>query len=79
MKYKKLVEKAEKLDTSLTEGKQVIPAKLEKLQQLLSDKRARYKRKLAAAARPEKQQKWGTRLKVVSAQLEKLRQLAAGD
>ena len=78
MKFRKLIEKLEKLDIHRAEGRQIAPAKLEKLRQLLSEKQSRYEHKLAAASNPEKIQKWETRLKVVRAQLVKLQQLAAG-
>ena len=51
------------------------PEKLEKLQQLLSDKISRYEAKLAANPTSGKQSKLETRLKVVRAQLEKSRNL----
>ena len=79
MKFTELVEKAEKLVGKHEQGKRVKPKKLDKLQQLLSDKKSRYEAKLANTDDPGKRQKLETRLRVVSAQLEKSQQLQAAD
>ena len=75
MKFSRLTDKFESLVNILDEGNSIIPEKLEKLQQLLEAKILRYKSKLAVTEDPEKRRKLETRLKVVSAQLEKSRKL----
>jgi len=75
MKFSRLVDKFENLVNILDEGNNIIPEKLEKLQQLLEAKILRYKSKLAVTEDPEKRRKLETRLKVVAAQLEKSRKL----
>ena len=79
MKLSELVDKAEKLVGKHEKGKQIKPQKLDKLQQLLSDKKSRYEAKLADTDDPGKRQKLETRLRVVSAQLQKSQQLQATD
>jgi len=79
MKFSELVDKAEKLVGKHEQGKRVKPKKLDKLQQLLSDKKTRYEAKLANTDDPGKRQKLETRLRVVSAQLEKSQQLQVAD
>lgn len=79
MKFSELVEKAEKLVGKHEKGKRIKPRKLGKLQQLLSDKKSRYEAKLAETDDPGKRQKLETRLRVVSAQLEKSKRLQAAD
>jgi len=79
MKFSELVDKAEKLVGKHEQGKRVKPKKLDKLQQLLSDKKTRYEAKLAKTDDPGKRQKLETRLRVVSAQLEKSQQLQVAD
>lgn len=79
MKFSELVEKAEKLVGKHEKGKRIKPKKLDKLQQLLSDKKSRYQKKLDETDDPGKRQKLETRLRVVSAQLEKSKQLQAAD
>jgi len=79
MKFSELVEKAEKLVGKHEQGKRIKPKKLGKLQQLLSDKKSRYEAKLAETDDPGKRKKLETRLRVVSAQLEKSKQLPAAD
>jgi hypothetical protein len=79
MKFSELVEKAEKLVGKHEKGKRVKPKKLDKLQQLLSDKKSRYEARLAETDDPGKRHKLETRLRVVSAQLEKAKQLGAAD
>ena len=75
MKFSRLINKFEKFASKLEQGSGVEPEKLEKLQQLLSDKISRYEAKLANNQIPEKQSKLETRLKVVLAQLEKSKNL----
>ncbi len=79
MKFSELVEKAEKLVAKHEKGKRIKPKKLDKLQQVLSEKKSRYEAKLAETDDPGKRHKLETRLRVVSAQLEKARQLQAAD
>jgi len=79
MKFSELVDKAEKLVGKHEQGKRVKPKKLDKLQQLLSDKKSRYEAKLAETDDPGKRNKLETRLRVVSAQLEKSQQLQVAD
>lgn len=75
MKFSELVEKAENLVGKHEKGKRIKPKKLGKLQQLLSDKKSRYEARLAETDDPAKRQKLETRLRVVSAQLEKSKHL----
>ncbi|MBT8434995.1 MAG: hypothetical protein KJN95_10040 [Gammaproteobacteria bacterium] len=79
MKFSELVEKAEKLVGKHEKGKRIKPKKLDKLQQLLNDKKSRYQAKLAETDDPGKRHKLETRLRVVSAQLEKSKQLQTAD
>ena len=79
MKFSELVEKAEKLVGKHEKGRRIKPKKLDKLQQLLSDKKSRYQKRLDETDDPGKRQKLETRLRVVSAQLEKSKQLQAAD
>ena len=75
MKFSRLTSKFEKFASKFEQGSGVDPEKLEKLQQLLSDKISRYEAKLASNQIPEKQSKLETRLKVVRAQLEKSKKI----
>ena len=75
MKFSRLTDKFENLVNKLDQGSSIIPEKLEKLQQLLETKIARYEKKLAATEDPEKRKKLETRLRVVAAQLEKSKKL----
>jgi transcriptional regulator with XRE-family HTH domain len=75
MKFSRLIGKFESLVNKLEQGSSVIPEKLEKLQQLLDAKKARYNSKLEATEDPKKRRKLETRLKVVAAQLEKSKKL----
>ena len=79
MKFSELVEKAEKLVGKHEKGKRIKPTKLDKLEQLLNDKKSRYQAKLAETDDPGKRHKLETRLRVVSAQLEKTQQLQEAD
>ncbi|MDH3633538.1 MAG: hypothetical protein OES20_02425 [Gammaproteobacteria bacterium] len=79
MKFSELVEKAEKLVGKYEKGRRIKPRKLDKLQQLLSDKKSRYQAKLAETDDPGKRQKLETRLRVVTAQLEKSKHLRKVD
>ncbi len=77
MKFSKLVDKFEKLLNKREQGKQFKPEKLQKLQNLLDDKKSRYEAKLATLEDPEKYKELETRLKVVKMQLDKLGNLSA--
>lgn len=79
MKFSELVDKAEKFVGKHEKGKRIKPKKLDRLQQLLSDKKSRYEAKLAETDDPGKRHKLETRLRVVSAQLEKSQKLQATD
>ena len=79
MKFSELVEKAEKFVGKHEKGRRIKPQKLDKLQQLLNDKKSRYQAKLAETDDPGKRHKLETRLRVVSAQLEKSKQLQTPD
>ncbi len=71
MKFSKLNARFNKLLNQAGKGKAVKPKKLEKLQQLLSDKKSRYEAKLDSTTDPKKRKSLETKLKVVCAQLEK--------
>lgn len=82
MKFSKLVEKYKNLVANYEQGKHVTPEKLEKLeklQQLLAEKKSRYEAKLEATQDPEKRTRLETRLKVVNAQLEKSKHLLSSN
>ena len=76
MKFSKLAEKFEKLVGKHEQGSAIKPDKLDKLQQLLGDKKSRYQEKLDATDDSDKRQKLERRLRVVSAQLDKLARLS---
>jgi len=75
MKFSRLITRFEKLIGLSDQGQSIKPEKLQKLQQLLSDKISRYQAKLADNQDPDRQSRLETRLKVVEAQLEKSRNL----
>jgi len=75
MKFNRLVGKFESLVNKAEQGSKIKSEKLIKLQQLLDTKKTRYESKLEATQDPEKRRKLETRLKVVAAQLEKLKKL----
>lgn len=75
MKFTELVGKFEKLVQKHDKGSRIKPQKLNKLQQLLSEKKSRYEAKLDATDDPDKRHKIETRLRVVNAQLEKSKHL----
>ncbi len=77
MKFSRLVDKFENLLSKHEKGKQFKPEKLQKLQNLLDDKKSRYETKLASIEDPEKYKELETRLKVVKIQLDKLSNLSA--
>ncbi len=79
MKFTRLVDKFEKLASRHEQGSVVGPEKLGKLQQLLIDKKSRYEVKLEATEDPNKRKKLETRLKVVTAQIEKAKQISPAD
>ncbi len=77
MKFTRLVEKIEKFFNKQEQGKHIDPENLEKLQQLLVDKRSRYEAKLEASQDPEKRKKLETKLKVVNAHLVKSKEISS--
>ena len=79
MKFTKLVDKFKKIVDSHEQGKQIESEKLEKLQQLLTDKKSRYEEKLETTTDPEKRTRLETRMKVVNAQLEKSKHLQSSN
>lgn len=79
MKFTRLVEKYKKHVDNYEQGRRIKPGKLEKLQQLLTDKKSRYETKLEATQDPEKRTRLETRLKVVNAQLEKSKNLQSSN
>jgi len=82
MKFSKLVEKYKNLVANYEQGKHITPEKLEKLeklQQLLAEKKSRYEAKLEATQDLEKRTRLETRLKVVNAQLEKSKHLLSSN
>lgn len=79
MKFSKLVDKVEKLVQKHKESGQVKPEKLDKLRQLLTEKKTRYQAKLDVTNDPDKRQKLETRLRVVNAQLEKSKHLSGAE
>jgi hypothetical protein len=79
MKFTKLIDKFKKLVDSHEHGGHITTEKLEKLQQLLTDKKTRYETKLETTADPEKRTRLETRMKVVNAQLEKSKNLQANN
>jgi hypothetical protein len=76
MKFSKLAEKFEKLTGQQKKGSAIKPDKLDKLRQLLGDKKSHYKNKLDATDDADKRQKLERRLRVVRAQLDKLKRLS---
>jgi hypothetical protein len=76
MKFSKLAQKFEELTGKHEQGSTIKPDKLDKLRQLLGDKKSHYREKLAATDDPDKRQKLERRLRVVSAQLDKLKRLS---
>jgi len=77
MKFIRLIDKFENLFDKQTKGRPIKPGELQKLEQLLADKKSRYEAKLESTQDPEKRKKLETKLKVVNAQLEKSKQLAS--
>ena len=75
MKFTKLVDKFKKLLDSHEQGGHITAEKLEKLQQLLTDKKSSYETKLETTMDPEKRTRLETRMKGVNAQLEKSKNL----
>lgn len=78
MKFTKLVDKFKKLLNSHEQDGHITAEKLEqleKLQQLLTDKKSRYESRLETTTDPEKRTQLETRMKVVNAQLEKSKHL----
>lgn len=79
MKFTKLIEKYKKLVANHEQGGHITAEKLERLQQLLADKKSHYETKLEATQDPEKRSRLETRLKVVNAQLEKSKHLQSSN
>ncbi|MCP3688332.1 MAG: hypothetical protein GY784_07955 [Gammaproteobacteria bacterium] len=79
MKYTRLVDEVEKLASKHEQGSSIEPEKLGALQQLLTDKKSRYEDKLALTTDTEKHKKLVARLKVVTAQIEKAKQISFAD
>jgi hypothetical protein len=77
MKFSRLIGKAEKIVEKAQQGKRVKSKKLAELQALLVDKIARYEARLEQDQSEQNREKLGTRLKVVKAQLQKSKALAA--
>lgn len=75
MKFSELVDKFDNLVHKHEKGKRIKPEKLNKLQQLLNEKKSRYQAKLNTTDDPDKRQKLERRLRVVNAQLEKSKHL----
>lgn len=78
MKFSKLVDKFDKLVFKQEKGKQVNPEKLQKLQQLLGDKKSLYEKRLDSTEDPDQRKKLEIKLGVVNAQIEKLSLLQSG-
>ncbi len=72
MKFSKLSTKFSKLLHKQEKGKTIKPEKIEKLRQLLTEKKSRFEERLSGELTDEKRDSIQTKLKVVSAQLEKL-------
>ncbi|RLA13009.1 MAG: hypothetical protein DRQ59_06305 [Gammaproteobacteria bacterium] len=79
MKFSKLIDKFKKLVDSHEQGGRITAEKLDKLQQLLTEKKSRYEAKLEATQDPEKRSRLETRMKVVNAQLEKSKHLLSSN
>ena len=79
MKFSELVDKFDELVRKHEKGKPVKPKKVSKLQQLLEEKQSGYQAKLEDTEDPGKRKKLETRLRVVTAQLEKSRRLSDPD
>ena len=79
MKFTKLVDKFKKLVDSHEQGGHITADKLERLQQLLADKKSRYEEKLETTLDSEKRTRLETRMKVVNAQLEKSKHLQSSN
>jgi Txe/YoeB family toxin of Txe-Axe toxin-antitoxin module len=79
MKFTKLVDKFKKLVDIHEQDGLIAAGKLEKLQQLLTDKKSRYEAKLETTKDPEKRIRLETRMKVVNAQLEKSKHLQSSN
>jgi hypothetical protein len=71
MKFKKLNAKLDNLVGKKEKGKPIDPEKLERLRQLLIEKKQRYEKKLGSADDSDKRRSIETKLYVVNAQIEK--------
>ncbi|MCP4332788.1 MAG: hypothetical protein GY785_09045 [Gammaproteobacteria bacterium] len=76
MKFSKLIGQAERLVETHQQGNSVGSEELSELQRRLTAKISRYQAKLEEVEDPQKREKLQTRLKVVSAQLKKSKQLS---
>jgi hypothetical protein len=77
MKFSRLINKFEMFVNKQALGKSIKPEKLDKLRQLLVDKKSRYETKLEATQDTGKRKKLETKLKVVDAQIEKSEKLSS--
>lgn len=77
MKFKKLKEKIKKVSRKRKKGKQINPKKLEKLQQLLLDKKSDYEGRLQGDLDSEKRKSLEIKLSVVNAHISKLHDITA--
>jgi len=78
MKFSRLIKKFEAFVNKQALGKSIKPEKLDKLQQLLVDKKSLYEAKLEATQDAGKRKKLETKLKVVDAQIEKSKKISDG-
>ncbi len=76
MKFSRLVDQAEKIVETHKQGRSVGSEELSELQRRLTEKVSHYQAKLEETDDPQKREKLQTRLKVVSAQLQKSKQLS---
>ena len=72
MKFSRLSTKFSKLLRKQKKGKTIKPEKLEKLRHLLTEKKSRFEQRLSGELSDDKRDSIQTKLKVVSAHLEKL-------
>ena len=75
MKFTKLGTKFNKLLKKKKQGKNIKPAKIKKLLELLGKKKLRYEEKLKTNLSDEKRKSFKSKLKVVDAQIEKSKKL----
>ena len=75
MKFTKLSTKFNKLLKKKEKGKKVKPEKLQKLHDILNEKKLRYEKKLKSDLTDEKRSSLKSKLKVVNAQIKKSKTL----